>query len=248
MSRHLRRILGALLLLASFTPALAQGFDLTTHLGFHGVPKEVVERDDTDRVTTTTFSPNGHSATITIVTPAGKAVWTYSWDPETQLLTHTKRSVEPPVDGVTRSTIGFDERGRQAYELVEDKWGTFYYDYAYSEDGATLEVWLYLGDRPEGEATLSRTDRFDDQGRVVRMQIDDPGWDWTGTSRTYGEHGFPDTITSYNAAGEPDVPSKYEYELDEHGNWTTRIQYRWVERLGRYENEGLVTTRDITYF
>lgn len=56
------------------------------------------------------------------------------------------------------------------------------------------------------------------------------------------------TDAAFSEAGEAYAPARYEYALDKHGNWTQRTMYRWVERLGRYENEGLVTTREITYF
>lgn len=239
MTQHLRRILSTIVL-SVLAIALGQEFDLTRHLEFYGAPKRVVQRKASQITNVTEFSANGLRATLNSLGPSSvDSVWEF--DPSNAQLEVTFTA--DTFNSI--STYTFDDSGRTLSNLdLMDSGGKIsvtLYEYRYASDFRTVDIYRYSEWEPAGELIERIT--FDEAGRkVFREFLMSDGT--VGSQLTYNERGF--AIESFSPLTQQ--RAKHEYEYDHFGNWTKRTSYEWVERLDRYENEGSVTTREITYY
>ena len=227
-----RVLIGVLLAIAVLSAAEANPLLLWQHFGFEDTVKRVDYLESGDSIE---FEAHGRTAWRR--TAAGfESLYLYTPDDRSiiETVTHSES------DFFALDTIEFDEQYRliKRSAVLPDA-GVWVVTFEYAPDGSHRI-------RRDSQGVVHEL--LDEAGRVRESHRLSSSGDRISHS-TFVRDDRGQVIERLDFEGESIVTGvRIEYEYDEAGHWITRTQYAWIEFHQRFEREGTVERRTISYY
>lgn len=232
------------LLILGFLGALAQDVNSPLYVwerNHLNVPARSVVRAAADGSFSVhmTFNPNGRSYSERTVMSSSTFTSDYTWDPEIRVLTTNQRS---SVVGDSTRTDTHDAQGRLIVSVLELVYRGSYSSstYTYAYDGNEQRSY-----REGVLTTITTTTVHADGTRTVEyLNVAE------GSRRVFHEvePNRAREAIHYDSRGAIERATRFEYTYDDRGNWVRQVSFPWVAALGRYSDNGEVSTRVIEYY